>query len=123
MPLEPHTDRAGEGVVLQIRVLASQLDQLGGEGAEVRGQAIVVAGAQLDDEVVRDERAVAADDLRVVVEFALDGSRDLDGLDLGPESPGERALNEVLEPALEALQNPHGYLPPRVSLVPPWQCP
>ena len=66
------------------------------------------AWLQLDVEVVGREPPVAAEDLGVVVDLALQRGGDLDRLDGAAEGPGERTRDRPLQLLLELLQPTHG---------------
>ena len=65
----------------------------------------MVALGQLDDEIVRHQRAALGHDGRPVVHLALDSARHLDRLELGPEGTREGTLYHAFKTTLEALQN------------------
>src|SRR5689334_21375212 len=76
-------------------------------GWGVRGRGVVVLLGQLDVELVRDQAAVAGEDLRGVVDLALQGRGDLHRLHGAAEGLGEDAGDHLLETALELLQDSH----------------
>jgi hypothetical protein len=100
-------NRPDEAVALVGGMLANHRRQLVSQGLLVRRQPVVVVAAELDDELVRHERAVAAYDRGLVIEFALKRRRHLDWLDLGFEGAGEDAFDDAADPSLEALEYTH----------------
>src|SRR5690606_38659399 len=93
-------------------VVAHHAGELVAELAGVGAQALVVGRAELHDEVVGHDGAVAVPDGRVVVALALERTRDLHGLDLGLEDLGEGAVDQTFATLLELLQASHGAPPP-----------
>src|SRR3954447_7356400 len=77
----------------------------------------MVLRGELDVELVGDEAAVAGQDLRGVVDLALQGGRDLHRLHGTAESLREGAGDHLLETVLEPLEHPHAGLPPSQCLV------
>src|SRR4051812_8196472 len=77
----------------------------------------MVLRGELDVELVGDEAAVAGQDLRGVVDLALQGGRDLHRLHGTAESLREGAGDHLLETVLEPLEHPHAGLPPSPCLV------
>ena len=63
--------------------------------------------AELDDELVGNQGAIAADDRGLVVEFALERGGYLDRLDLGFEGPGEDPFDDTADSSLESLEYTH----------------
>src|SRR5690348_1111721 len=61
----------------------------------------------LDNEVVRHQRATLCDDRSSLVHLMLDRARHLDRLHFGLEDPGKGPLNHALKPSFEALKNAH----------------
>src|SRR5207249_3729257 len=68
-------------------------------------EALVVGLGQLDDEIVRHQRAALGHDGGPVVHLTLDGAGHLDRLQLGPEGAREGTLHHAFKTTLEALQN------------------
>ena len=71
------------------------------------GEVLVVLGAQLDGEVVGDDRAASHVDRTVVVHLPDEPPAELDGPQAAAERAGEHALDHALETALEPRQT-HG---------------
>jgi hypothetical protein len=67
----------------------------------------VVVRAEVDDEDVGHHGAAAAHHGGAVVHLTGEGGGDLDGLHLGLEGPGERAVDHAVEPLLEAVEQTH----------------
>jgi hypothetical protein len=88
-------------------VLADHSRKLVRQRLLVRREAVEVVVAELDDELVGNKCAVAADDRGLVVEFALERGGYLDRLDLGFEGAGEDSLDDTADPSLEALEYTH----------------
>jgi hypothetical protein len=63
--------------------------------------------AELNNELVGNEGAVAADHGGLVVDFTLQRRGDLDWLDLGFEGAGEDSFDDAADPSLEALEYTH----------------
>src|SRR5436309_6056278 len=104
-PLEPHPHRAHERVALLLGVVPGQVGKLDAEALGVHVEALVVGLGQLDDEIVRHQRAPLGHDGRPVVHLALDRAGHLDRLQLGPEGAREGTLYHAFKTTLEALQN------------------
>src|SRR5690242_2359955 len=103
-PLEPHPHRAHERVTLLLGVVPGQVGQLDAEALGVHVETLVVGLGQLDDEVVRHQRAPLGHDGGPVVHLALDRAGYLDRLQLGPEGAREGTLYHAFKTTLEALQ-------------------
>jgi len=88
-------------------VLADHCRELVAQGLLIGRQPVVIVVAELDDELVRNQRAVAADDGGLVIEFTLERRGYLDRLDLGFEGAGEDSLDDTADPSLEALEYTH----------------
>src|SRR3569833_3061976 len=101
--LEPHPYRAHEGVTLFLRVLTSEIGEFLAQTVGVHREPFTVGMRDLDDEVVRHQRATLRDDGRALVHLTLDRAGDLHRLQLRLESPSEGTLHHAFEPALEAL--------------------
>src|SRR3569833_1408947 len=101
--LEPHPYRAHEGVTLFLRVLTSEIGEFLAQTVGVHREPFTVGMRDLDDEVVRHQRATLRDDGRALVHLTLDRAGDLRRLQLRLESPREGTLHHAFEPALEAL--------------------
>src|SRR5437588_911733 len=104
-PLEPHPHGAHERVALLLGVVPGQVGQLDAEAFGVHIETLVVGLGQLDDEVVRHQRAPLGYDGGPVVHLALDRAGHLDRLQLGPEGTREGTLYHAFKTTLEALQN------------------
>src|SRR6266576_1666806 len=104
-PLEPHPHGAHERVALLLGVVPGQVGQLDAEAFCVHIETLVVGLGQLDDEVVRHQRAPLGHDGGPVVHLALDRAGHLDRLQLGPEGAREGTLYHAFKTTLEALQN------------------
>src|SRR6478736_1185533 len=104
-PLEPHPHRAHERVALLLGVVPGQVGKLDAEALGVHVEALVVGLGQLDDEIVRDQRASLGHDGGPVVHLTLDRAGHLDRLQLGPEGAREGTLDHAFKTTLEALQN------------------
>ena len=104
---QPHLYWSDEAVALVGGVFANHRRELVGQGLLVRRQPVVIVVAELDDKLVGDQGAVAADDGGLVVEFALQRGGYLDRLDLGFEGAGEDAFDDSADPSLEALKYTH----------------
>src|SRR5690606_12681461 len=87
--------------------------ELAGQSVVVRREAGHVGLAQLDVERVGHQTPVTAEDLRVVVELALQRGRDLHRLDRTAEGSGEDPGDPLPQLVFEALQSAHGLLLPR----------
>src|SRR6266568_5201548 len=103
--LETHPHRAHERVALFLGVVPGQIGEFDAEALGVHLEALVVALGQLDDEIVRHQRAPLGHDGGPVVHLALDRARHLDWLQLGPEGAREGTLYHAFKTTLEALQN------------------
>jgi hypothetical protein len=101
-----HGDGPHERVRLVPGVLAGGVGELALEHVGVAGEAFEVVRGEVDDDVVGHHGPAPHADHAPGVERACDLPPDLDGLEAGPESLGERPLDEPLEPPLEALE-PH----------------
>ncbi|CUR54634.1 hypothetical protein NOCA2200024 [metagenome] len=105
--LEDDVDRAREHIALVVGVVAQGVGELFGHRAVVGAEPLEVALAELHVEAVGHQAPVAAQDLRVVVDLALERGRDLDGLDRAAEGACEDAGDHLLELVLESLQAAH----------------
>ena len=112
-----HLHRADERVALLAGVLVHGRAQLVAEGGLPLPEPVVVGAAELHDEGVRRDRAVAADDRRLVVALAPQRARDLDGLHLTAEGLRERAVHRTLDALLEAVEHSHGRPPLRHTVA------
>jgi hypothetical protein len=74
--------------------------------AHVAAEALEVVGGDHEAVDVRDDDAVEAD-LLVVARVPLEGLRELDGLQTGPEGAGEEPLDRSFEALLEIPQDAH----------------
>jgi hypothetical protein len=112
--LELHAHPADERPALLGGVLLDHGRELLAQRGVVLPDPLEVGRAELDDVLVGDQHRVLPDDGALVGGLALQGSGDLDGLDMGAEDTGEPALHQALELALEALQHSHetGPFPP-----------
>src|SRR4051794_11927290 len=115
--LQVDLDRAHEGVALLLGVVAHHAGELVAELARVGAEPLEVRRAQLHDEVIGYDRAVAVPDGGVVVALPLERARDLHGLHLGLEHLGEGAVDQTFETLLELLQDSHEAPPPS---LPSW---
>ncbi len=100
-----------------MRVVAEHLDELVGQRRGVGREALVVLGGQLHVELVGHQAPVAREDLRGVVDLALQRGGHLDRLDGAAEGAREGARDELLETALEALDDSHRCLLPGSVVV------
>ena len=99
-PNRPH-----ESVDLVPGVLACRLAQLEDERLLHLGEALVVARAEPDREVVGDDDATADVDGAAGVHLPRETTADLDGTQTAAEHAGEGPLHHVLETALETPQS------------------
>ena len=99
--------RTEQRVALLGGVVAHEGGELGLERLLEDRQAPVVVLGELDVEDVGDDGAVAVDDGGPVADLPLEGRGDLDGLHLGLERAGERAVHEAVEGVLEPFQQSH----------------
>src|SRR5206468_12071673 len=90
---------------LFLGVVPGQVSEFDAEALGVHVETLVVALRQLDDEIVRHQRAALGHDGGPVIHLALDGARHLDRLQLGPEGTREGTLDHAFKTTLEALQN------------------
>src|SRR5690606_33885301 len=97
-------DGAEEAVALVAGVLAGSVGQLAAQVVLDLGEPLVVGGADAHLERVGRHRAPPDVDRSVVVHLAREAAADLDRAQAAAEHPGEGALDQVLELALEALQ-------------------
>src|SRR5712691_525886 len=104
-PLEPHPHRAHERIALFPGVIPGQVGELDPQAFGVHVEALVIAVGQLDDEIVRHQRAPLGHDGGPVVHLALNRAGHLDRLQLGPEGAREGTLYHAFKTTLEALQN------------------
>ena len=117
MPLDPPGLVVGRGAEADLRVNDPGVSRRHVEFRVTSDpeaeQALVVGLGQLDVEVVRHDPAVAAEDLRGVVDLAGERRGDLDRLHRAAEGAGEDAGDQLLELVLETLQGAHaGSSPP-----------
>src|SRR6185312_13182725 len=96
---------AHERVALLLGVVPGQVGKLDAEALGVHVEALVVGLGQLDDEIVRHQRASLGHDGGPVVHLTLDRAGHLDRLQLGPEGAREGTLYHAFKTTLEALQN------------------
>ena len=85
-------------------MLAEHLGELAGELRAEALEPLVVGLGELDVEVVGHQPPVAAEDLRGVVDLAVERRGDLDRLHGAAEGAREDPGDHLLEPVLEALQ-------------------
>ena len=105
--VEADRDRAREDVGLFVGVLAEHLGKLLGERGAVLREPLVVCRRELDMEVVGHQAPVAREDLRGVVDLALESGGYLDRLDLAAEGASEGTGDHRLQPVLEPLKDSH----------------
>src|SRR6476659_8438785 len=108
--VEADRHRAGEDVGLLVRVVAEHLGELLRQRGGVRREALVVLAGELDVELVGHQPPVAGQDLRGVVDLALEGGGDLHRLHGAAEGLGEHPADHLLETVLELLQDSHAAL-------------
>ena len=119
--VEQHVDAAQEGVPLVLGVLAHHVGQLPAQRVGVHGQPLVVVGGQLHVEDVGDDGPAAAHHGGPVVHLALQRRGDLDRLHLGLEGAREGAVDQLVEPLLEPVQQSHGPSRPGVVARAQWR--
>ena len=109
---ERDLQRSGHRVALLVDVFLDERRELVGERRAERVEPFEVGRRQLDGEDVGHEHALARQDVGRVVDLALQGSGDLDGLHSAAERPRERAGHGALEALFKSLQHPRHQPPP-----------
>ena len=98
---EPDHDRAHEVVALLTGVLLGGLAEFGGEGRLDVAEALQIAGAEGDREVVRDDAATLHIDGAVVVHLAYETASKFDGPDRPTGAAREHTIDHTLQTTLD----------------------
>ena len=85
-------------------MVADDLAQIGAQLGLEAGKPVMIGLREFDDVVVGRQSAAAGDHGSFVVGLTAQGSGEFDGFDLGSESLGEGAVDNVLQPLLEAIE-------------------
>src|SRR6185437_9920381 len=106
-PFEPDPHGSNERVTLLLGVILSKCDKLDDEALDHNVEPLGICLRDLDDEIVRNQRAALCHNGRALVHLMLDCARHFDWLKLGLEHPCDCSLDFARKPSFEALQNSH----------------